>query len=49
MRRMSGHALEAVHQAGDGNLGRVVHQEVHVVAAAVYFDELGFEVSADHW
>jgi hypothetical protein len=41
-----GDALEAVDQLGDGDLRRVVHQEVDVIAFAVELLEFRFEVLA---
>ena len=38
-----GDALEAVDQFGDGNLGRVVHQQVDVIAFAVELLQLRLE------
>ncbi len=42
----AGRALEAVHQTGDANLGRVLHHQVHVVVFPVHFDQLRPEVGA---
>ncbi len=43
-----GDALEAVDQLRDGDLGREVDQQVHVVGVAVEHDQLDLEVVADH-
>jgi len=42
-----GSALEAVHQGGDSDLGRVMDQEINMVVLAVHLDQLRLEVGAD--
>ena len=42
-----GDALEGADQAGQGDPGRVVHEQVDVVGFAVELAELGAEVRAD--
>ena len=42
----TGHALEAVHEVGDGDLGRVLDQQMHVIVLAVHLDQLRLEVGA---
>lgn len=41
------HALEAFHQRGDGYLGRVFDEQVHVVVFPVELAHLGAEIAAD--
>ena len=41
------HALEAVHQRGDGHRGWVVHQQVHVIVCAVQVPQRDADVTAD--
>ncbi len=41
------HALEAVDELRNGNTGRIVHQQVHVIPLAVHFNQLCIEVLAD--
>ena len=41
------HALEAVHQRGDGHLRRVLDQQVHVIVFPVELAQLRAEVAAD--
>ena len=43
----AGDALEAVHEVGDGDLGRVLHQQVDMIILAVHLDQLRLEVGAD--
>ncbi len=40
-------ALEPLHQGGDRQIGRAVHEEVYVVGLAVELDQLGVEFGAD--
>lgn len=42
-----GDALEGVHQFRQGDLGRIVHEEMYVVVLAVELAQLGLEVDAD--
>jgi len=43
----AGHALQAVHQRRDGDLGRVVHQQVDVIVLTVELHQFRLEVGAD--
>ena len=43
----TGHALEAVHAIGDGDLGRILDQQVNVIVLAVDLDPLCLDVGTD--
>ena len=43
----AGHALEAAHQRRDGDLGRVVHQQVDVIVLTVELNQFRLEVGTD--
>ncbi len=40
-------ALEAVDELRNGNTGRIVHKQVHVIPLAVHFNQLCIEILAD--
>lgn len=43
----AGYTLEAVHKGRDGDLWRIVHQQVDMIVPAVHFHQLGLEVGTD--
>lgn len=43
-KHMTGNTLQRVHQIGDSNLGRILHQQINVMVFAVYLDEFALEV-----
>jgi len=43
----TGHALQAVHQRRDGDLGRVVHKQVDVIVLTVELNQFRLEVGTD--
>ena len=43
----AGDALEAVHQGRHGDLGRIVHQQMHMVILAIHLDQLRLALRAE--
>lgn len=43
----AGHSLEAVHQSRYSHLGRIVHQQVHMVIFPIHLNQLRLEIHAD--
>ena len=43
----AGHTLEAVHEVGNGDLGRVLDQQMYIIVFAVHLDQLSLEIGAD--
>ena len=46
-RQAARHTLEAVHEVGDGNLGRIFDQQADVIVLSVHLDQLRFEIGLD--
>src|SRR5690606_10362386 len=43
----TGHTLEAVNEVGNGDLGRVLDQQMHVIVFAIHLDQFSLEIGAD--
>jgi hypothetical protein len=43
----TGNTLQRVHQIGDSNLGRILHQQMNVMVFTVHLDEFALEVDTD--